>query len=452
MSQYDYVISQTALSRMCTDGDYGAHSVVHRIRMYVLYGLFCVVIFRTGTALGGDSIMNARIIWWNELIFIGGYLCCNNILPCLRRIVANNIFATSCLLLWIFSVAYSTAFSPYHEEGLYHHNQRLMQSVTHIFFAVIVYDYVVRYRPRMMLPLLGISLSVAYVTLAFFYLSPTGIPHVDMFTRPPFYGSIRHAGYHAAVGTCVSVIGTCFVVRTDSLEYRVYRWPLLVLAIMNLSFLLWMASRSQCFSLLLVICMSYVVYWRCRERVQVLWGAAVLVVLCSIVLSEMFAVSDWTGFWSLLDRSTSVKEGGTYGSGRVAIWESTWISIQQSPYFGFGTDSYMSMENHIFGLHPHNVILQCLLEWGFVGSILFAGFFCALVKKIGDHCLCAWRTGSELSIVYTILLMIIVALSGQALLDGTYYYGQTCLYIAFSFAVLLAIQTPSDCSQAVPRE
>jgi hypothetical protein len=62
------------------------------------------------------------------------------------------------------------------------------------------------------------------------------------------------------------------------------------------------------------------------------------------------------------------KGGGFFAfSGRTIVWEAAWVSLKDSPFFGYGFHS----DRLILGTHMHNSYLHALYQTGFIGIIPF---------------------------------------------------------------------------------
>lgn len=78
------------------------------------------------------------------------------------------------------------------------------------------------------------------------------------------------------------------------------------------------------------------------------------------------------------------------GSGRTDIWAFAWQSFLENPLIGIGVKGFrhldFSASNLTSTMHPHNAILEILLETGLIGTLLifaFAGIaFIKLIQKV----------------------------------------------------------------------
>ena len=63
-------------------------------------------------------------------------------------------------------------------------------------------------------------------------------------------------------------------------------------------------------------------------------------------------------------------------SGRAELWLRSWMHWQQQPLWGVGGDQFGRLEPFVRSMHPHNLPLQWLGEWGLAGlcALLLAGW------------------------------------------------------------------------------
>lgn len=79
------------------------------------------------------------------------------------------------------------------------------------------------------------------------------------------------------------------------------------------------------------------------------------------------------GWDFMLARATVIGEMGKGRgmlSGRLDVWESALANIGDNPVFGIGVMNFRNLPGTV-DMHPHNWLLQLLLETGVVGTVLF---------------------------------------------------------------------------------
>lgn len=404
-----------------------------QLRSGMLLSVLVVLLFSAGVNMVGLSIYNAERIWYHELTFIALFLSCHRPSAYTGWIRANRMFFIL-LLLWIGWCGWTTWTSPLELWDRYG-RERFLETVTHVVFGLVLYAYLKIHRPDPWIFLGAICLSVVTVALGFMYeCTFNKWSQGRLFEDPPFGAHIRHVGYHATLGVCI-------LLCTLPMPLTKQRHTLSAVLglVISLGFLLWMAGRSQFISICGIVFLLGLVHYHFKQSARRFLVQLLPLFLAAILLSELFAIYDSVGFLRMFDRLFGIgsAEGMTYGSGRLAIWEVTTHSIAEHPFLGHGAHAYLHMPNKLYGIQPHNVFLQCLLEWGIIGSLLFFSMLLMPLKKLALYVYHHWRERQPMSTSMLAALAIILALSAQALVDGTYFHGQPCFYLAFAFALAL---------------
>ncbi len=91
------------------------------------------------------------------------------------------------------------------------------------------------------------------------------------------------------------------------------------------------------------------------------------------------------------------------------------------------------MPNRVFGVQPHSLLVQFLVEWGLAGSLTFLelllyGFWRGFLKHVVRA-----RGGLDIASLCTGSMIVILNLHG--LVDGTNNHPQPSLYLALAFAI-----------------
>lgn len=102
-------------------------------------------------------------------------------------------------------------------------------------------------------------------------------------------------------------------------------------------------------------------------------------------------------------------------NGRVQIWQHAIQMIKNNP-FGYGAmGSRHEIINTIFVGHPHNIILEFMIDYGvFFGSFLLIIGIVSVIRCLRASIADEWKG----------LIIIFVGLSSQLLLSGTYWHRQ----------------------------
>lgn len=203
-------------------------------------------------------------------------------------------------------------------------------------------------RQRFLLSLLGATLAVALLQ---------HIPLMDGLLRNhATYQLDRNLFGHPArlASTCALWLLVCWSApQRDS--YR--RASLFLLTAVSLSLLLVAGARGS----MLALAATGMVYFSWQAK-SIMWRCARLLLSLATLPIALIA----TG--ALLDR-------GIADSGRYQLWQHTFYSYLESPWFGLGNNTFKNFPNNFlegFQLQmPHNIFLELLFSGGPVAVMLF---------------------------------------------------------------------------------
>lgn len=122
-------------------------------------------------------------------------------------------------------------------------------------------------------------------------------------------------------------------------------------------------------------------------------------------------------------------------SGREVLWGLAQQQIQLNPWLGVGPMHFAMLRND-FGAHPHNAVLQLVVEWG-VGAF---ALLLAVVYGLSRMLLKLRHQTLRNSLLHVCLTVSLFAAAIQSLLDGVIVipYTQLCLVFVAGWAIGLA--------------
>lgn len=219
---------------------------------------------------------------------------------------------------------------------------------------------------------------------------------VDGFSNVRFYGQFL-------TWTVPFVVGVIALY-----EHVPYRKVIILILMISCAFMLLTGTRAfwlaMVFTLPITWWFSSNTYWwiYVRKLLAVIAGGVLGYVLLAFIIPWLFNID----FNSLLDKS--LERDLTSSSGRIAIWANTWQFIQLEPLWGIGPMMTASVDVYNGPAHPHNYLLQFIVEWG---SLFTLG---GIILVLGS--LCSWRRAIKEDLherVY-ISLPIVASLSAGA--------------------------------------
>ena len=423
-----------------------AKQALHPVQRLV-FGVLCGLVFATGLSTTGTVLWNASVISLYELVFVLVYVVLSRHMPQDAESGRTTKILLAAVALWMACITISFVASPYDVAAVAVGRLRYLQTVSHVVFFIAVRDFFGRVRLPIAWLLIAIPASCFVVALMAAYLS-IGVDGHDpaiseqWFSDPPFNTHIRHSGYQVAAG--VSVLTTFFISGSCTTPAKI---PLLLVLIALCTFLIWMGGRASVLSVVVAFALLAVTLRVKGAPSRSLWLAFSLSVAAGLVLSEWLAVFDWNGVVDLATRTAeavAAEDLNQLGTGRFAVWLSSWESVREHLIFGLGPNGYWFMPNRIYGVQPHSFLVQFLVEWGLAGSLLFLGlllygfwrgFLAHVVRARGGLDIASLSAGT-----------MIVALTVHGLVDGTYYHPQPSLYLALGFAVWTLPRRPGRAS------
>lgn len=182
----------------------------------------------------------------------------------------------------------------------------------------------------------------------------------------PGHANIRHLGFEAMAA---GLIGVLF--RPASASWLSI-WLLRATAILGWAVVFWSGSRGSFLgglaALILVALLSDVSELKRRAiEVLMLFGAA-------FALATLHAPANASlGAWRTIGLTQDTTESRDPSSGRKGIWEEAVEVILENPFFGIGEAQTKVRLVSALGQfsQPHNLVLQVLLAWGFLGGGAF---------------------------------------------------------------------------------
>ena len=145
------------------------------------------------------------------------------------------------------------------------------------------------------------------------------------------------------------------------------------------------------------------------------------------------------GAFRFLVRSTTIEDANAFSSGRAELWERSAGIIQQHPLFGIGPDQFretLGGSPTIF-FHPHNGLLQAVLEWGLPGGILFWGMLVAMIVAGYRRLKTQYDPETLIGLGLTLTLLFV------SMVSGTLYFAMPLCALSIAFALMFSGHQPA---------
>ncbi len=409
-----------------------------------LSSLLLTIIFSITFSGLNSLVASAFLVMFFELIFILAFVVCYRHYPLLKY--KNNLlvlFFTLWLLAMCLSLAQLFLISDIESFRKLSALARTMTLFVHIAFTWSVANFIYLSELPKKNYFLIMLLSVVFLTI--FYIAVylfEGVSNSHLwFVNPPLAVHIRHIGSVVLVAASISM--SLFLSVTDSsyLE-RAYLFFSIVLAF---AFLWWMGGRSSVVAFLIAFfLLSIYLLWAQRLQLKKLIFTS-FALLLGFYLADAFAVFEWNGLARLqasianavessvvTDEANNINaQVNSFTTGRSSMWLLSLEALKKSPWLGLGPYGYLFIPERFFGVHPHNFIIQFLVEWGVIGASLCLLLLLYCLKLT----LCIfYRYKKQVSDEVLAAAMVILSLSLLGLTDGSYFHSQPLFYLSLAFA------------------
>lgn len=249
---------------------------------------------------------------------------------------------------------------------------------------------------------------------------------------PPFFLNIRHFGYQGFLGATAAI-------AVAILDRRL-RTSGLLLAMAAVFGIVVFGSRGGFVAWVLFVIVLLLLWPR---RAEVLF-ASLFAVGGAVVLAVLSDQHGWFNTVSLFGRADiHLAHGSSLLSetNRFSIWRDAVAAVVQRAFFGYGPEGYQISRccDPTF-VHPHNSILQLLLEFGVVGlaALVWSAreIFWQRARQV------VWPTlRSRADPICVAAFCIVAAFLGFSLIDGLLYYPVPMISLAIVCGLFLAARS-----------
>jgi O-antigen ligase len=264
-----------------------------------------------------------------------------------------------------------------------------------------------------------------YVLMLILYVAaipdPATFPWVRLWLA---VGNIRQVGFYSAVGAAAA-LGLAML-HTRPAPYA------LSTAAASLMFAVsfWSGTRGSAISVWVALATA-VVAFRSFQRLRAL-GTLLISTVIGAVLSLLHSVPN--ALYGVFRIASSVGEEGVdaVSSGRLSMWAGTIEKILTRPLLGYGESQFRLVVPEARGdyNHPHNVVLQILLQWGLVGGLCFAVLAALIARTFYIE------TATEPR-AHLPAFLVVVSLLTMSLFEGTLYHPYPIMMLAVGLAATI---------------
>ena len=174
-------------------------------------------------------------------------------------------------------------------------------------------------------------------------------------------------------------------------------------------------------------------------RPKTAWTLILATAFAGLLISIPFTPPNGSfGVVRLAGQMVAAESAAQFGSGRLQLWSQALQLISQHPILGLGPDNYALYSrgtNQTFE-HPHNAILQAMLDWGIPGALMVIGMALMALAEAAKNVLDSRQAPDVTGLA---LMLMLLALS---LVSSPLYYGFPTLICGFALVLALPAQRP----------
>ena len=264
----------------------------------------------------------------------------------------------------------------------------------------------------------GLYAIIEFVLVRVFYIDNGHSGRVaSVFFNPNYYGSI-----------CAIMLGVAlYKLFVGNMKNPLYYFTVL-------SALIGLLLCMSIFSIFeAIICVALILYYTNHRYLLATY-------LCLIVLAFVIIFYVPALFTRLSDVFATLSQ-------RVRIWRLSFIEIGQAPLFGKGAMTYNLISPDFKGkldfavyvnYHAHNLVLDSLINYGFIGTGILLYFVVSIVKKCSRE-----NLNQRDYMLFSLIKAVFIAMLCHSFVDITFFWVQTGMLYMLIFSIIGALyKTP----------
>jgi O-antigen ligase len=231
--------------------------------------------------------------------------------------------------------------------------------------------------------LLSFCLGMAGIILVHFAVLYWGPQYPsDVWLKSPYLSpNMRDIGDLATAA--IAILGAMYCFSRQPLQSA----GLLLLFTVTWAYLLWSGGRTAIASAVIVNVLTLFI---CRFYAGMAWQKTAFTVLALVLayfLCSTLSIYDWNGIvrYSSEWQQNNPEFNGDASSGRIEMWAWSIDVFLRKPWLGYGPYGFYFLperfSHQFYHDHPHNLFIQCLSEWGIIGTTLFMAFLLGLAAE-----------------------------------------------------------------------
>jgi O-antigen ligase len=215
--------------------------------------------------------------------------------------------------------------------------------------------------------------SVVYVLMLFVFVNQPHPSEFDWQYLGLAVSNVRQLGYYAGIGGIAALACAAQSKGWNCVAFG-------IAASLNIAMLLWSGSRG---ALVAVAASAALAIFFAGFRTVRALGSTVIAGLAGAMLSRMQPSPDAVFGLRRIITLSYPQPGIDLSSGRLEMWAGAWTAFVKRPFLGYGEGQFgfvVPQSTGIF-LHPHNIVLQLLIQWGAAGTLIVAILLIMLMRR-----------------------------------------------------------------------
>ena len=408
----------------------------------LLFLLISAVIFITI----GNFIEDYKKLIFLKLIIIFSISCKIKFFEETRKLIRQNKTISIFLILFIISVTISFITSPskIHLFAFQWLRIRYLDTITDIFFFILLYLYFkdknINYNnlvKSIIIPGLVFSLFIIFT-----FISNKGISNTNK--EIIFFDGINMVGM---LSTFLVAFYLGFL--HSNLNKHNIQSLVILTTLLTLSMLL--MSRGTIVSIFVTYLFMCAILIIKNKKFKIEFIIFIVSIFLSILLTQIiFHVSSSDEYVYKHQYNLDLDFGNNthflYTMDRINLWKYGYYIFLENPYFGKGPGGFaiaayndfhanksygdLIINKYFTHNHPHNFIIQFLVEWGIIGTLLISTLFI----KLGVSSLKYFFKFKK----YHLLIpgLSIIGLTCHGLIDGALFHASFTFYFVLSLSIL----------------
>ena len=373
-----------------------------------------------------------------------------------KIVIKQNKTISIILILFIISVTISFITSPFkiHLFAFEWLRIRYIDTITDIFLFIFLYLYFkdrnINYNNlarSIIIPGLIFSIFVIYT-----FISNKGLSNSNK--EIIFFDGIR------MVGMLVTILVTFFIgFLHSSLKKNNIQNLLILTTFMTLALLL--MGRGTILAILTTFLFMCIILFITKKKFRYEFLIFIFSIFLSILFAEIiFHISSPVDYISI-NRNFNLDLSNKYNFfyiSRIDLWKYGYILFLDNPYFGkgpggfaiasyndyFANKTYGDLVKDYTHNHPHNFIIQFMVEWGIVGTLLI---FILLIKLFITSLKYFFQFKKKQLLISG---LSIVGLTIHGLVDGALFHATFTFYFVLSVSILCSeISKKNNCKSSI---